>query len=102
MIPIFEEQRRDRRKRVIFSGEIRLSGRQGACLVADISAAGARVESQLPLCPGDVVGLTVGAHPEFPAAVIWKGTYSAGLAFIDGAAGGLRRWGSRADKLGLR
>ncbi len=91
------------RSRVILQGQLRAAHGRQTCRIADLSAAGARLMGVGTgrLSEGDIVGLTIPGHAEFPAAIVWVNQDEAGLQFIDGAEGGLRRFGERAELLGV-
>lgn len=103
MMTMNEEDAREKgRARVILRGVLRFAGGEQGCRVADLSATGARITTDMPLKEGEVVGLTIADHGEFPGAVIWVEGSDAGIQFIDGAEGGLRRFGDKADLLGVK
>ncbi|MGB3723238.1 MAG: PilZ domain-containing protein [Pacificimonas sp.] len=90
------------RARVILRGVLRFSGGDHECRVADLSATGARIMTDIPLSEGEIVGLTIASHGEFPGAVIWSDGQEAGVQFIEGVEGGLRRFGDKAGLLGVK
>ena len=96
-----QDQREAKRSRVLLKGKLRLRGGEFDCVIANASASGVRIRAATSLHEGEVVGLVIDEHPEFPAVVVWQNGVDAGLGFIDGPSGGLRRWGERAQALGL-
>lgn len=94
--------RKGERATVILKGCVRLADSALFCRIADLSATGGRIVTETPLKAGDVVGLTISKHGEFPAVVAWANRREAGLQFIDGAEGAMRRFGEKAELLGIK
>lgn len=96
-----KEERRNRRRTVVMTGKIIVNGQPIACRIRNLSATGLMVACDIPLAPGTVVHAEISRYGSFPAVVSWTEGGRMGLTFVDGAAGGLARFGDRAAVLGL-
>lgn len=99
--PSVEEQRRHRRRPVLWKGQVEVSAHRVECRVLNITAGGLLAELDLPLAPGVTVRLILPNVRPLSAEIRWYADGLHGLSFVEPPAQIRAAFGSRADILGL-
>jgi len=95
------EDREVKRSTVILAGQLVYGGVATACRVRDVSVGGCRIECAVKHPVGTPLHVELSRFGRFPAVVAWVDGGEMGLAFPDGAAAALARFGEGAERLGL-
>lgn len=95
------EDREVKRSTVILAGQLVYAGESIACRVRDVSVGGCRIETAARFAIGTPLHIELSRFGRFPAVVAWVDGGEMGLAFPDGAAAALARFGEGAEKLGI-
>ncbi|MCA3254719.1 MAG: PilZ domain-containing protein [Alphaproteobacteria bacterium] len=95
------EDREVKRSTVILAGQLIYAGQTIACRVRDVSVGGCRIECAERFAVGTPLHIELSRYGRFPAVVAWVDGGEMGLAFPDGAAAALARFGEGAEKLGI-
>ena len=95
------EDREAKRSTVILAAQLIHGGTATSCRVRDVSIGGCRVETDLKFAIGTPLYIEFARYGRFPAVVAWADGREMGLAFPDGAAAALARFGESAERLGI-
>jgi hypothetical protein len=95
------EDREVKRSTVILAGQLVYAGTVTPCRVRDVSVGGCRIECATRYPVGTPLHIELSRFGKFPAVVAWVDGGEMGLAFPDGAAAALARFGEGAEKLGI-
>lgn len=89
------DRRRHRRRKVLWTGRLRVAAERIECQVRNISLGGARVQISLQLAVGTPVHLESDHHPPLLGRIAWQNGDFVGIAFD-------RQADTIAELLGLR
>lgn len=99
--PSTEEQRRHRRRPVLWKGQVEVSTHRLECKVLNITAAGLLAELDLPLAPGVAVRVLLPNVRPLSAEIRWYEDGLHGLSFVEPPEQIKAAFGNRADILGM-
>ena len=99
--PSIEEQRRFRRRPVLWKGQVDLTTHRLECRVLNITPGGLLAELELPLAPGVAVRVMLPDVRPLSAEIKWFADGLHGLSFVEPPEQIRAAFGSRAEALGF-
>lgn len=98
---ILEDQRRHKRRSVLWMGSVVLGRHQFPCQIWNLSLGGARIKFDIPLQSGTEVYLSIPTRGDIAASVVWVEGQTTGLKFRQSPESIEEIFADRLDFLGL-